>query len=814
MACSSILDIGKTRHPARTRALAHARVPTYAMALLESLQFCDPDTQWLESLSEAEWHTLLAFADSRQLTLLLGSLCGSALPDWVEARIGRNYRSARKRFERLNAALFEISDALESRHIEFVLLKAHAHCPSFTPDPVLRAQGDIDLWCIRGRVFDAREALLELGYLPQSASNGRHLAPLVRPTKWSWTGDYFAPDLPIPVDLHYALWDVSETSLAGPAEHEFWNRREWILVAGRKMLGLSETDTLAFAALHLLMHLFGGDLRLQRAWEIARFLHTRAHDDQFWHKWQLLHSPESRQLQAIAFSLSANWFGSRISHRLLDEEHNFPGDVKLWMERYSLRPLESLFNPRKDELWLHLSLLASKRDKLRIFVRRLIPIRLPTKHANPDSSSAARTETGERMMEWQFRLSRFAHHLRTLFPTLAGAIKWWWLRQGLGRDFLTFQLSSAFFDFGEFIFFLLFNLYLLDRGFDEKFLGEVASIMTAGTIVGTFPTVVLARRAGLKPTLLVALIGAPLTGAMRTLSPGKISILASSFCMGMIMSIWAVSFAPVVSATTNERNRAFGFSLVSALGIGLGAVAGVLGGRLPGIFQHTASNLSSLEAKRLALLIGCGIAALGAIPITRCQIRAPLEPETRSYPRGRFIWSFCAVLLMWSIATGAFNPFFNAYFAHQQHMAVDRIGFVFSLSQLATLVAVLFAPLVLNLMGQIRGVTAMQAATGLALLCLAVNVPPVFAACFYITYVSFQYMSEPALFTLLMSRVAPGQRSGASALNFLVISTAGSLSALISGAAISRFGYPSVLVTAAFLAIAAALMFFALIREK
>jgi predicted MFS family arabinose efflux permease len=88
------------------------------------------------------------------------------------------------------------------------------------------------------------------------------------------------------------------------------------------------------------------------------------------------------------------------------------------------------------------------------------------------------------------------------------------------------------------------------------------------------------------------------------------------------------------------------------------------------------------------------------------------------------------------------------------------------------------------------------------------------AAAVYIGYMSFQYMSEPGIFNLLMNRVAPGERSGASALYFLVTSLAGSLAAFAGGAALSRFGYPPVLVASGCLAMAAAFLFRTLVRER
>ncbi len=813
MACSPRLQALDASWYSKTRSFEHARLPRYAIALLESLQFCAPDLRRLESLNETEWKRLLRFSDSSQLTLILGELCGHLLPDWVRARIDSNYRNSSKRFSRLNAALFEIADSLLLRNVEFVTLKGLGHAPSFTTDPVLRAQGDIDIWCRPNSVFDARDALLELGYFPCGKANGRHLPPMVRPTDWRWRGDYFAPDLPIPVDLHYTLWDEKDQCISIPPEQEFWDRRERILVDGRPLPVLCEADTLGFAALHLLMHLLGGDLRLQRAWEIAHFIHTRAYDEDFWQTWKQLHPPALRRLELIVFKLSSGWFGAKWPIVLSEEEQDLSADVKLWIERYALKPVEARFSPNKDELWLHLSLLGSRRDKIRIFTRRILPLRVLSERQHAGENDDARQPSIGRVLELRFRLSRFSHHCRTLLPTLGGALKWWWVRQELGRDFVIFQLSSALFDFGEFIFFLLFNLYLLERGFNEKFLGQVASLMTAGTIVGAIPTVALTRRIGLRSMLLIAVIGAPATAALRAIADTKISILASSLLSGIFMSVWAVSFAPAVSATTNERNRAFGFSLVTAMGIGLGSLAGVLGGQLPGLLQHSSLAPTSVEAKRIALLIGCGIAVLGAAPMALVKFENAPRAEKKSYPRGRFISMFLIALLIWSIGTGAFNPFFNAYFARRQHMTVGTIGVILSCSQLATVAAVLLAPLVLRKIGQIRGVAAMQAATAISLASLALGLPGMLTALMYISYMSFQYMSEPCLFNMLMTRVSPAERSGASALNFLVISIAGSLSALISGAAILRFGYPAVLCTAALLAITAASLFWTLVHE-
>jgi predicted MFS family arabinose efflux permease len=63
------------------------------------------------------------------------------------------------------------------------------------------------------------------------------------------------------------------------------------------------------------------------------------------------------------------------------------------------------------------------------------------------------------------------------------------------------------------------------------------------------------------------------------------------------------------------------------------------------------------------------------------------------------------------------------------------------------------------------------------------------------------------MYSLLMSRVPPSERAGASALNVLVISLAQAVAAAVSGASFVRFGYPTVLGVTAGVALAAAFLF-------
>jgi hypothetical protein len=381
-----------------------ARIPRYGRALMKMLDFSGDDCHELQQLNSDEWGALLQLCDKAQLTLLFRHKARRFVPKWVETRLDKNHLGNAARFERVQEAVAEIERCFLSQSIDFVLLKGFANSHYFIPDPKLRAQGDIDIWCLPESVDRARDALLQIGYRPFGKSTSRHLDPMIRETSWEWHGDYFAPDLPIPVDLHYQLWDQEREGIPGLIEKELWQRR------ANGVLDLA--DTLAFAAIHTLMHLLHGDLRLMRAWEIASFLHQSSRNDEFWERWRSLYSADARKVQIIVFVLCGKWFGCSVAALINEEATALPSDIKLWIERYGISPVEALFAPNKNELWLNLCLVRRLSDKISVLFRRLFPI-----HA-----AALKDATAERQPK--FWLRRAAHHMWTLPLTCLHGLAW------------------------------------------------------------------------------------------------------------------------------------------------------------------------------------------------------------------------------------------------------------------------------------------------------------------------------------------------------------------------------------------------------
>jgi hypothetical protein len=413
--------MGRKKMSGERSAGTHIRLPAYGQALLDVLSFENCRFAKLLNLSQSSLDALVSFCDCNQLTLLLRHLARPHLPDRIRLRMDRNYQDFSLRFIRLQAAVLEIARSFENAEIDLVLLKGFGQVPEFTPDPMVRAQGDVDIWCLPAQIDHAHQALRELGYRSVGESESRHLAPMIREKTWTWTGDYFAPDLPIPIDLHYRLWDEDMEGIRGPRESDFWQRRSSLPIGGQNISVLDEADTLAFAAVHLLMHLLHGDLRLNRAWEIGYFLNSRSEDELFWTRWQNMFPEHLRQLQVLIFALVQQWFACRVPDIVDCEIRTLAPDLKLWIRHFGWSPVEALFAPNKDELWLHMALLTRRADRRRVLFRRLFPAH--AKVANMARSS------GRPGAELTFLWRRTLHHARTLVSSGAHGVKWWRLKR-------------------------------------------------------------------------------------------------------------------------------------------------------------------------------------------------------------------------------------------------------------------------------------------------------------------------------------------------------------------------------------------------
>jgi len=333
-------------------------LPTPARALLQSLSGHAVDPP----LRENEQNELLELADRTHCTLYL---------------TGGNARNVERR-KRLWAAHDEAAAVLTTNGIEFVVLKGFAHEVDSGLDPACRYQSDLDILCLPEDIARARMALQQVGYREHgsAALSDEHARPLVKPFIWQWRGDYFDPDLPISIELHRGIWSGDRDRIRIPDVREAWNRRTTLAIEGRSIPALAEPDRIAFAALHVLRHILRNNASPVHAFELAGMLNRRADDQVFWDAWTRTQNDDSRALQTIAFQFARLWFGCALAQAPESEWQTLSKPVHAWFQNCAFSPLVNLVEPNKDVLWLHLTLLPRRSDRLAVAFRKLVPIHL------------------------------------------------------------------------------------------------------------------------------------------------------------------------------------------------------------------------------------------------------------------------------------------------------------------------------------------------------------------------------------------------------------------------------------------------------
>jgi hypothetical protein len=395
-------------------------------SVLRSLSFTDPRPDDLKNIGDADWRRLLPFTDRSQLTLPLGIRCREHLPERVRERIDGNLSNNAIRQERIAETYARIASTLSARGIEFAVLKGFSHYPLYCADLRHRPQYDLDLYCPADHIERAYAELMALGYEPFGRT-GRtvldHLPPLILKTGWRAKDDYYDPDIPITIELHFRFWDAGTERFSVSGAERFWDRREMRQSGELAYPALHPADAFSYAAWHLIRHLMRGDVRAYHVYELAHFLHHTAGNDILWKDWRDVRP--SPLVETVACRLALEWFGCRVNPVMQEFLNALPADVERWFGMFGLSPLAALERPNKDELFLHFCLVSGFDDRLQILKRRLFPRRLNPYIADVHVASPdLRLRLKRRLVGAVFLATRALHHARTLTPLLWNGLRW------------------------------------------------------------------------------------------------------------------------------------------------------------------------------------------------------------------------------------------------------------------------------------------------------------------------------------------------------------------------------------------------------
>jgi MFS family permease len=369
---------------------------------------------------------------------------------------------------------------------------------------------------------------------------------------------------------------------------------------------------------------------------------------------------------------------------------------------------------------------------------------------------------------------------------------------------------------------VLFNLYLVELGHREAFVGQVVSVNGLGLALAAIPAGFLAERRGRRSTLVA---GALLEGAgmlVRAVLPSPAWILGGSFAAGVGQSLLAVAAAPFLTEHSTTRERTHLFSAYFAL-ILLAAVAGsAIGGFAPAALAHAGPLADDLRSRyRIALVAGSLLPFAAALPLAALRPLRELphgeEPAAGARATRDVLVPLGVNAFLIGAGAGLVIPFMNLYFAQRFACSSAQIGAFFASAQILTACAAMLGPTFAQRWGKLRVAVAFQLLSLPFLVTLGAERHLELAVVAFWLRATFMQAAQPLQGAFVMEALPAGLRARSMSLTNTVWNIGWAASATGSGWVIQHFGYAvPFYLTAALYAAAAAVFWMAFrhLREE
>jgi MFS family permease len=284
---------------------------------------------------------------------------------------------------------------------------------------------------------------------------------------------------------------------------------------------------------------------------------------------------------------------------------------------------------------------------------------------------------------------------------------------------------------------LTLNYYVHSLGYRSDFIGVFSAMPALGALISAVPVGLLADRVGRKPVLLLTAALTPLFLAVCGLVTSVFWLLLCAFIQGVVSTAYWVTNLPLLTESTQERQRVGVFALNSFLLLGVGAFGNLLGGAIP---ELVASILRVSAASTVPLRWGVLTAALFTfvfgLPLwflrepkrvsrqgrelhepgeqlehMTLQVEETLSVEQENARARRPAGLFARLLipdLLFTMGEGAVVALMQLFFILRFHLLPGPLGIIFTISGLAGGVFSLTAPLFVRRWSKLRLVTTVQ----------------------------------------------------------------------------------------------------------
>jgi MFS family permease len=358
-------------------------------------------------------------------------------------------------------------------------------------------------------------------------------------------------------------------------------------------------------------------------------------------------------------------------------------------------------------------------------------------------------------------------------------------------------LANIFTQIGFGIFMVIYNFYIRELGYNEQINGQVISMTALATAIALVPAGVFSDRVGRRKAMIIGAVATGLVLFSRSLIEAQSLLVLTAFATGLATAFFQVSGIPWLAENSKPEQRVHLFSIHFAVMTGANVIGNLGGGILTDFFSIFTSDLNSI---RFTLLIGSLIFLIGIIPVFKFNELRDVRQSRKGKKSISFktilnknenvkiIFLFAFAQLLIGVGAGLVIPYLNLYFADRFSASNSAIGFIISMGQAATAVAMIIGPMVVRKFGEVKAVVILQLSSLPFLLMTAYTESLWLAAIGFLFRQALMNAGNPIQMSLMMSKVGDSMKGLANSVNQMVFNLGWAIMGPVSTGIVIKYG--------------------------
>jgi MFS family permease len=334
---------------------------------------------------------------------------------------------------------------------------------------------------------------------------------------------------------------------------------------------------------------------------------------------------------------------------------------------------------------------------------------------------------------------------------------------------------------------VIFNLYILDLGFHEDFLGLMLSVSLLTSAIVAVPAGMLCDRFNKRKMMVVFGLLSLLSVIPVFLTSSPYLLLLFSAVGGICGSVGAVCATPFLTENC-ENNTVRVFSYNSAFSWMATIVGCTVGGILPRMVVGLVPGLGSYRLTMLlsVVLLFAGWCVLLLLKDGRAQDMVKKPLAIKFSPN---LLKFTLISALTGVGTGAIVPYFNVYFTKVLGAGPSQIGIVFAITNALMVLGFVLTPHLSSWLGKVRSTSFTQLASIPFLILMALTTSFLIGSFAYSARMFLMNLGGPAITSLQMEMIEPEERGFAIGFMSTVSGIVVAISTYLSGLFMARGDY-------------------------